>query len=464
MTNWTPSRDSLSSPLHESLAATIASAIEDGKLPPGHQLPTHRKLADELGLSINTVSKAYDVLRRQNLIDGQIGRGSYVIDRGGSGDQPFKLESEPETLFDMSISRPLFNSQHVDAMHSTLKDMQIKLDPALYLSTRPNLGHESHRKTGVKWLSYCGLQTTAESIMMTNGVTHGLSSAMSAILRPGDVILSDMVTHHLMASSASYFGYRHLGLETDEHGIRPDALEKACVEKSPKALYILPSLANPLVHMMPEFRRQQVAEIARKHGLYVIECDAFGPVAADRQLPISSLIPELAIYLTTFTKCTVSGLRAGYAVVPDHLIPAMTARLIVFGWMATPLVCEIASRWVEDGTARYLSEWQRKEIGSRYEISTQELAGLEWKGHPASLHLWLKLNGDWDSSSFVAHARELNVAVSPESPFLSPKAPLQNAVRVSVGSIREADRFRQGLKLLAGLMRRPKEPLPQFAY
>ncbi len=464
MTNWMPSRESLNSPLHVSLATMIANAIEDGRLPPGEQLPTHRNLADELGLSVNTVSKAYDLLRRQNLIDGQIGRGSYVIEASGTGDQPFNFESEPENLFDMSISRPLFNSQHVDAMHSTLNDMQAKLDPALYLSTRPNLGHESHRKAGVKWLSYCGLQTVIDSVIMTNGVTHGLSAALSAIMRPGDVVLSDMVTHHLMASSASYFGYRHVGLETDKYGIRPDALEKACVEKAPKVLYILPSLANPIVHMMPESRRNQIADIARKYGLYIIENDAFGPVASDRQLPISSLVPELAVYLTTFTKCTVSGLRAGYAVVPDHLMPAMTARLIVFGWMATPLICELASRWVEDGTAKSLAEWQRREIRNRYEISIQELEGHDWTGHPASLHLWLRLDGDWDSSSFVAHARELNVAVSPENPFLSPKAPPQNAVRVSVGSIRDANRFRQGLGLLAGLMRRPREPLPQFAY
>ncbi len=442
----------------------IASAIEDGSLAPGRKLPTHRKLADDLGLSVNTVSKAYDILRRQNLIDGQIGRGSYVVDTGKSDDQPFKLESEPKNLFDMSISRPLFNRMHVDAMQSTLKEMQVDLDPALYLSTRPNVGHETHRKTGVNWLSHCGLEVGAESILMTNGVTHGMSAAMSAILRPGDVILSDMITHHLVVSSAAYFGYRHVGVETDEYGILPDALERTCEEHSPKALYLLPSLTNPNVHMMPEDRRRQIAGIARKNGLHIIENDAFGPVAADRHPPVSVFAPELSVYLTTFTKCTVSGLRAGYAVAPDHLLPAMTARLIVFGWMATPLICELASRWVEDGTALKMAEWQRDEIAKRYRIATQELAGFQWKGHPSGLHIWLQLPPEWDSGGFVAHARELNIAVSPESPFLSPKAVPTNAVRISLGSIRETDRFRQALRLLAQLLSRPREPLPQFAY
>jgi DNA-binding transcriptional MocR family regulator len=442
----------------------IAQAVEDGNLPPGQKLPTHRKLADDLGLSVNTVSKAYDILRRQNLIDGQIGRGSFVADTGLSGNQPFKLESEPENLFDMSISRPLFNRQHVDAMQATLQKLQTDLDPAIYLSTRPNAGHETHRKTGTKWLSHCGLETSAGSVLMTNGVSHGMTAAMSAILRPGDVILSDMITHHLMISSVAYFGYRHIGLEVDEHGILPDALEKACVEDSPKVLYLLPSLANPYVHMMPEDRRRQIAGIARKYGLHIIENDAFGPVATHRPPPVSVFAPDLSVYLTTFTKCTVSGLRAGYAVVPDHLLPAMTARLIVFGWMATPLICEVASRWVEDGTAQALAEWQNIAIGKRHQIARQELAGFQWKGHPSALHLWLQLPPEWDSNSFVAHARELNVVVSPETPFLCPKASPTNAVRVSLGSIPDTERFRQGLRLLAGLLLRPREPLPQFAY
>ena len=142
----------------------------------------------------------------------------------------------------------------------------------------------------------------------------------------------------------------------------------------------------------------------------------------------------------------------------------MTARLIVFGWMATPLICELASRWVVDGTAMALAEWQREEISQRYQIATQELAGFQWKGHPSGLHIWLQLPPEWDSNGFVAHARELNIAVSPESPFLSPKAVPTNAVRISLGSIRETDRFRQALRLLAQLLSRPREPLPQFAY
>ncbi|MFT7593895.1 MAG: DNA-binding transcriptional MocR family regulator [Paracoccaceae bacterium] len=464
MTNWIPDRKSLRQPLHLSLAASVSAAIEDGRLKAGQRLPTHRSLAVQLNLSVNTVSKAYDALKRQNLIDGQIGRGSFVTDQKKLEHQPYNLESEPKNLLDLSISRPAYSRLHVDRMQNLLMKLPRDLNSQMFLSCRPNIGFESHRLAGTKWLSLCGLITRPENIIMTNGVTHGMTAALSALTRPGDIVLCDTITHHLLVSACAYLGLQLVGLEIDEFGIVPDALEKACSELRPKVLYLLPSLTNPNVHMMPEDRRRQLADVARKYKLFIVENDAFGPVAEDRPPPVSAIVPELSIYLTTFTKCTMSGLRAGYLVAPEFLFPALTGRLIVFGWMATPLMCEIATRWVLDGTAEELALWQRKKLRDRYEIARTELAGFDWRGHPSALHLWLKLPSEWDSASLVAHARQLNIAVSPETPFLAPQSNPQNAVRISVASIQDPERFRQALRMVAGLLNQRREPLPQLVY
>ncbi len=464
MTKWLPEKSALHHPLHASLANAIRSAIEDGRLKGGERLPTHRSLADRLGLSVNTVSKAYDALKRHNVIDAQVGRGSYVIDRNRPEDQPYPVEPEPEELFDMSICRPAYSRIHVDRMQGLLAELPGTLETKIYLSCRPNVGFEEHRRAGVRWLAHCGLPALPGNIIMTNGVTHGMSAALSALTRPGDTVLADKITHHLLVSACAYLGLNFVGLEIDADGILPDAFERACVESNPKLLFLLPSLANPNVHMMPEERRRQLVAIARKHDLYIIENDAFGPVADDRPPPVSALAPELSIYLTTFTKCAVSGLRAGYLVAPEHLLPALTGRLIVFGWMATPLISEIATRWVLDGTAQELARWQRDALHTRHDIARTELATCDWRGHPAALHLWLKLPNGWDSAGFVAYARQLNIAVSPEAPFLAPKTEPQNAVRVAMTSIQDAERFRQGLRMLSVLLKKQREPLPQFAF
>ena len=362
MTIWLPDPSTLNSPLHSSLALAIAKAISDGKLPKGTQLPTHRKMAEELGLSVHTVSKAYESLRRQRLIDGQVGRGSYVLDQDISNDQPFLLSSERGRGFDLSISRPAFSQYHAELFQQALVDLPQDLDPSYYLACRPNVGHDAHRAAGVKWLQGCGLDTPADQIIMTNGVSHGMSAALSALTRPGDTVVSSRITHHLLVSGCSYLGLNLAGIDADEDGILPDALDRYCIENSVKVLFLLPSLANSTAEMMPAERRLDLIRVARKHDLHIIENDAFGPVAEDRPVPVAALAPERTIYLTTFTKCTVSGLRAGYMAVPKHLLPALLGRIVVFGWMATPLMCEIATRWVQDGTALELVRWQRRAL------------------------------------------------------------------------------------------------------
>jgi DNA-binding transcriptional MocR family regulator len=464
MTIWLPDPNTLNHPLHLGLASAIANAITEGKLSKGQKLPTHRYMADKLGLSVHTVSKAYDNLRRQNLIDGQVGRGSYVLDQDTQNDQPFQLESEANNGFDMSISRPIFSQLHVDKFQRLLTQIPKNLDPAIFLSCRPNIGHSQHRKAGVKWLDLCGLKADPESIIMTNGVTHGMSAALSALTRSGDTVLSDRTTHHLLVSTCAYFGLNLVGIETDAFGIIPDSLEKYCHENSPKVLYLIPSIASPTVYMMHEERRRKLAEIARKFDLYIIENDAFGPVAADRPPPVSTFAPECSIYLTTLTKCTVPGMRVGYLVAPDHLLPALTGRIIVFGWMATPLMCELATRWVLDGTAHELAMSQRAELQKRYEVAQDILQGFDWSGHPSALHLWLNLPDGWKTSDFVAHARQLKVAVAPENPFLTPKTLPQNAVRISLGSIQNPEQFSHAMRLIVGLLKRPQEPIPQFTF
>ncbi|MES0828384.1 PLP-dependent aminotransferase family protein [Ruegeria sp. SCP11] len=457
MTKWLPDPSTLSSPLHSSLALAIAKAISDGKLPKGTQLPTHRKLAEDLGLSVQTVSKAYESLRRQRLIDGQVGRGSYVLDPDTPNDQPFQLSSERGRGFDLSISRPAFSQHHAELFKQALVDLPQGLDPSFYLACRPNVGHDPHRAAGVKWLQNCGLDTPVEQIIMTNGVSHGMSAALSALTRPGDTVVSSRITHHLLVSGCSYLGLNLAGIDADEDGILPDALDRYCSENSAKVLFLLPSLANSTVEMMPEERRLDLIQVARKHDLHIIENDAFGPVAEDRPVPVAALAPERTIYLTTFTKCTVSGLRAGYMAAPEHLLPALTGRIVVFGWMATPLMCEIATRWVHDGTALELARWQRRALAERYEIATKALRGQKFRGHPSALHLWLPLKSGWTTGNFVSYARQLKVAVAPDAPFLTSKTPPQNAVRISLGSVQNLTRFKQAMELVGGMLSRPPD-------
>ncbi|WP_108261493.1 GntR family transcriptional regulator [Mangrovicoccus ximenensis] len=78
MSHWPLTKDDIARPAYRSLAQGIAAAIEAGRLRAGDRLPPHRDMAWRLGVSVQTVSRAYEELIRADLVSGEVGRGSFV--------------------------------------------------------------------------------------------------------------------------------------------------------------------------------------------------------------------------------------------------------------------------------------------------------------------------------------------------------------------------------------------------
>jgi DNA-binding transcriptional MocR family regulator len=170
-------------------------------------------------------------------------------------------------------------------------------------------------------------------------------------------------------------------------------------------------------------------------------------LVADRPPPIAAMAPERTLYLTTFTKITVPGLRIGYLVAPDRYAAAVANRHLVSNWMATPIIAEIASKWVTDGTALDLVNWQRAALQRRQDIVAEVFGAGQVRTHPNALHLWLPLPENQTEEGFVAQARLRGVAIAPGQSFRTSDASWQSAVRISLGSTTEGE-LRTGLGIV----------------
>jgi DNA-binding transcriptional MocR family regulator len=459
MTNWLPKRAALKRPVYRSLIEVMTAAIADGTLEAGLKLPTQRDLARRLGISLQTVGRAYDELIRRGLVVGEVGRGSYVRAGRGQARTPFLTEHAERGLIDLSILKPVVHGLHVERMRGALAALSQHLEPDTVLSFRPNVGLTRHREAAIGWLELCGLRTEPRNIVITNGVSQAMAVALTAVARAGDLVLTEEIGHHQLIPLASYLGLRLHGLEIDREGILPEAFEAACGSREVRALFLAPSYANPTASLMPEERRRAMVAIARQHNVYIIEDDAWGPLAENRPPPFAALAPERALYMTSFTKCLMPGLRSGYLVVPDALVAPVTSRQLAFAWTATPLVAEIAARWVTDGTARELLLWQRAALAERHAIVREVLRGVPHFTHPNCLHIWLPLPEGWSVDQLVTHARLRGVAVAPASAFAVNASTNPQAVRVSVGSPPSGAELRRGLEAVAGLIAAAPEPV-----
>ncbi|CAH2396875.1 PLP-dependent aminotransferase family protein [Mesorhizobium ventifaucium] len=454
---WLPEPGSLERPIYLSLAEKVVEALQAGKLAEGARLPTHRELSFRLKVSAQTVSRAYEELARRGLVTSSVGRGSFVKHSLDKPAYPHSPERS-ETSIDLSILKPVSDSTHLEHMRRVLQDLAVDLPLTNFFSFRPNNALARHRSIGVDWLRSYGIEVDERNLMVTNGATPGMTLALMSVLSPGSTLLSEEIGHHTLNPLATYLGSKLHAVKIDSEGICPDSLEQACLEHNARALFIMPGPISPTVSVMSNGRRAEIAEIARRHGLFIVENDPLGALVDRGLLSFVELAPERTFYITSLTKSLMPGLRTGYVVVPSSLIPAITNRSLVTTWMATPLIAEIASRWIEDGTAKGLIDWQRKALAERHKLAAELLGGVQYLSHRQSLHIWLPLPKGHTEDGFVANARLRGVGVARGSAFTLSQHAQPPAIRISVGSTRP-DELRRGLEIISAMLTEEPEPI-----
>lgn len=404
---------------HAALTERIIADIDSGILKPMDRMPTHRDLARDLGLSVQTVSLSYKEAERLGYLSGEIGRGTFVKARVTDRAGRMMLDHSTNEVLDLSIIRGVYLDMHESASRDILRELSEDDNSSFMRPCRPIAGLDRHRETARDWLRSLNVDASAERILITNGAAHGIFLALSCIVRPGDVILCENLTDHGIIGLSNVLGFTLKGLPTDEEGILPEALTAACAGGGVRALVLIPTLNNPTSHVAGAQRRREIAAIAEQYGIFVVEDEVYRPMIADDLPSICDMIPDLGFFVTSFTKAVLTGLRVGYLVVPRSYCIRAASILRVTSWSGTYLAGEIATRWVENGTARKLVAIQREEARKRQQLAVDVLENHISSSHPLSLCAWLRVPPHWTEESLVRALANQKVAVTPSEPFIA---------------------------------------------
>jgi DNA-binding transcriptional MocR family regulator len=246
----------------------------------------------------------------------------------------------------------------------------------------------------------------------------------------------------------------------DGEGLRPDALVRAARERGARTVVVVPTIQNPTAITMSEARRRATAEAARAADLTIVEDDVYGFLPPDRPPSLARFAPEITFHVTSLSKSVAPGLRVGYVLVPDGFAARLGAVIRSTCRMAGLATAEIATRWIEDGTADGMAEFQRREVRARQGMIERLLKGIHYDTKPDSFHLWLHLPEPWRADEFTAHARARGVVVLPAAFFTVGRAQPPHAVRLCLGATRERDQVEKGLGIIADILAQPAQSLP----
>jgi DNA-binding transcriptional MocR family regulator len=438
---WLPRLDGRRGPKYRVIADAIDEDVQNGALRPGTRLPPHRDLAGHLGVTVTTVTRAYTEAARRGLTSGHVGRGTFI--RGTEvGD------TRDDSVIDLTMNI-LMPDREVAVLESRLFQRRVLPWTDLLGYVRAP-GHLRHRQAMAAWLGHLGIPARAERLALTAGAQHAMAVSFSALTRPGDTVLTEDLTYSGMKRLAQQFHLKLRGVPMDAEGLRPDALETACRASRARVLYCMPRLQNPTSAVMSDRRRRQIAAVATKYRLTVIEDDTYG-FHAPNASPLMPLIPDRTVFVTSLSKSLFPGLRLGCVLAPEPVLERVCDAIHATMIMPSPIGADLLSGWLEDGTAERIAEWKRHETTARQAVARRVLEGEAIRTHPCSPHLWLQLSARWTSDDFVAAARTRGVYVNAASEFaVADQHP--RAVRVCLGTPRTRAGLEEALTRIASAL------------
>jgi DNA-binding transcriptional MocR family regulator len=445
--SWLPSVRTAAGPIYLQLVQALADDIKAGRLRPGDPLPSQRELADSLGVNFTTVTRAYDEARARRLIAAKAGQGTFV--REAEPDRGTKIDS---TISLASNWPPPVPS--LSAIGGALAALASEKG-ALALEYRGGVLDPAHYEAGRRWLAGSFQDKLHDRLILSAGARGAFLAVMSQIVGPGAVMLTEALTWSAIKAVARLLGITLVGVETDHDGILPDALERACREHRPKALYCTPTIQNPTTVVMSVERRKAIAEIARKCGIVIIEDDAYGKLVPDAPAPIATLAPDIVVYVSGLAKTLASGLRIAYAVCPDAAVAQQISERLRFTMLLPPPVeVAIATRIILSGEADRILDEIKAEMKSRHGLLRSLLKQAEFNAYPGGLHAFLKLPTKWSRAEFINTLAHNGVLAAPSDSFAIIPSRAPNAIRLSIGAPLTSDELEAALRTVASLYER----------
>ncbi len=415
------------------LADQLAADIAAGALRPGDRLAPQRQFAVQHAIATSTAARVYAELTRRGLAVGEVGRGTFVrAGRSAVAGGPGDMGGASAPLVNLAYNFPILADQGATLAESLAALMSPEVITAA-LQPVGTGGTASIRDLTAAFLARAGWQPQPAHVHFAGNGRQAIAAAIAALIPRGGRLGVEAVTYPMVQTLAARLGVRLVPLATDESGLLPGALASAYSKDGLDAVYLQPTLHNPLGTTMPASRRAEIADLLERLDLYAIE-DAVYSFLRDDPAPLAAHAAGRTIFVESLSKRIAPGLTAGFAVVPAGLADAVSGGIRSGGWAANGFALAAAAHWFADGTADALTAAKRADAAARQRVAAAQLAGFNVAADPVSYHCWWELPPPWRADTFVAAAAQLGIAVTPAAAFAVSPGQAPSAVRLALAS------------------------------
>ena len=481
-------------PLYVQLRDQLRALVHAGDLRPGDRIPASRELATMLGVHRTTVANAYAELESEGLIQGHVGRGTFIKGNGnglkitppappvlnGNGSIRWELlfaeergeevlsrltAGVPENALSFVMACPAAEFFPIDELQTCVNAV-LRREGTEVLKLGPSDGYPPLKAALLELLHHDGIAAKDENLLITDGCQQSFDLISKAFVRPGDSVIMENPTYPGAVSIFHGARARCLSVPMRTHaepgatlGLDLEALDATLAANRVKLIALTPDFQNPTGISMPLASRRKLLELAGRYQVPVVEDHIYARLhAREERVPSLKQLDRsnLVIHIDSFAKVAFPGLRVGWIVAP----PPAIERLRVVKQSTDLHTDQLAQATLAEFLRRGLFG---KHLGKMRKVYTARLASLDealrkhmpegtrWNRPEGGMCMWLELPPGFDASELLIHVKERGVLFAPGRYFYV-QSPLPNTLRLGFSSLDEKQ-IARGVATLAEMLK-----------
>lgn len=449
-------------PKYMQLFNYIKKLIAEGELKPGDKLPTIRTLAQKLKVNNVTIINAYKQLENNKYITAKKGSGYYV---SASKNQQVEAYSSSElglsdnkSIINFASATPHPSIFPIESFKKCINEV-IERDKGYAFSYQDSKGFKPLRKSLLNYFKekYAINVGNEDNIQIVSGSQQGIDLIGKVLLNPGDYVITENPTYDGAIAVFKSRGARIVRVKIEQDGIDLIDLEKKMRICKPKLIYVMTSFQNPTTVCYSHQKLQELLALAKKYNIYIVEDDSMSDLCYQNVRPSTlkalDIKNEYVIYLKSFSKILMPGLRVGCMVIPDLLINDFTKIKHSSDISSSGLTQRSLDLYFESGKWDEHHQYMREIYKGKYEFMLNGLEKLnkysiKFIKPNGGLYFWIKVPKFMSAKNIYCECKREGLLLIPSSVFYDiNNEDKDNYIRLSFASS-GIEQIRDGMAIL----------------
>lgn len=438
-------------PLYIQVYKNIKNMIENNELKEGDKLPSIRSMSNKLGVNNITIVNAYKLLEQDRYVYSIKGSGTYVR-KAYNLDLPYMEDGDIELMVGgiLPISKDSINFSSVSPTPEIFPIEEFKQSLIEVLDRDkgnafmyPEInGYKPFRESISSFLyENYNMNVDKDQILVISGGQQGIDLITKTLVNQGDYIFVENPTYSAAVSAFKSRGAKIIGIPILEDGIDFEVLEKYLNRLNPRFIYMMTNYQSPTTYSYSMEKRKRLIDLSTKYDFYIIEDDFLTDLSyGDKKLLLKSMDNlDTVIYIKSFSKIFMPGVRIGFMTVPKKLFANIIKAKHTTDISSSGFFQRAFDLYLRKGLWKTHIETIRKVYFEKYNTMVKELKrlnkyGISFTEPKGGLSIWIRLPENIDSIDLYKECIEDGLSIVPGKIFFIDDSLYTNYIRLSFGA------------------------------